>query len=90
MRPSPLSCIFAFLAAVLAFPAAAMGADTPPKPASDTAAGKPPLIVRNPDGTFTVQKKPSPEKTENGQKGLTIPPQIVVPTVSTPVNNGRK
>jgi len=57
-------------------------------PADNT--GKP-LIVRNPDGTMTVQKAPAPAKTDDaGPKGLTISPQVVVPVVRTPANDKKK
>jgi hypothetical protein len=74
------------LLAVCAIPAAAIGAETSPlNPATTSSApadanGKPPLIIHNPDGTFTVQKAPLPGNTENAaQNGLVIPPQVVVP-----------
>jgi hypothetical protein len=84
-----------FLACV--FTGTAMSADTPPvpKPTSTDAApandaGKPPLIVHNLDGTFTVQKEPAPGINEDARKkGLVIPPQIVVPTVGPPANDRR-
>ena len=85
--------VLAFLAAC-AFPAAVMGADTPPpsKPAvSDAAptdgAGQPPLIIQNPDGTLTVQK----ERTGAAEhEGLVIPPQVVVPMLPAPSNSPQK
>ena len=59
-----LSAGLAFLAAC-ASPAAAMGADNPPvaKGVVRDAApvSKPPMVIRNPDGTMTVQKEPSIE-----------------------------
>jgi hypothetical protein len=39
------------------------------------------MITNNPDGTFTIQKKP-PHGTSDaskGKNGLVIPPQVVVP-----------
>jgi hypothetical protein len=87
----PPSLVLAFLAAC-AIPAAAIGADTPPKAAEPNVAPadparNPPFIVHNPDGTMTVQKEPASGKTENaGQKGLVIPPQVVVPTFSPPTD----
>jgi len=39
---------------------------------------KPPMIVHNPDGTFTVQKE-APKDAKGDYKGLVIPPQVVVP-----------
>ena len=90
-----LSLVLGFLA-VCAIPAAAIGAETPPlKPAKINGApadanGRPPLIIRNPDGTMTVQKLPAPENTEDAaQNGLVIPPQVVVPFVSAPANDRR-
>jgi hypothetical protein len=42
------------------------------------------LIIHNPDGTFTVQKQPPAEKSgDTKQKGLVIPPQVIVPIVPT-------
>ena len=90
-----LSLVFAFLAACVV-PAAAIGADTPqPKPGETKDApadtnGKPPLIVHNPDGTFTVQKEPAPGKTVDAEhKGLIIRPQVVVPTLRAPGSGQR-
>lgn len=42
-----------------------------------------PMIVHNPDGTFTVQKEPpdGTSKVSTVQNGLVIPPQVVVPFV---------
>jgi hypothetical protein len=60
--------------------------------ATDTTHGDsvavPPLVVRNPDGTLTVQKAPPKGATEgdDGRKGLRIPPQVIVPTYPTPNN----
>jgi hypothetical protein len=60
----------------------------PPKPAASTETGskdKPPLIIHNPDGTFTVQKAPESGKSKGGkQKGLVIAPQVVVATAGVP------
>jgi hypothetical protein len=59
---------------ILALAAAAMAsAQNPPKPVK-----APPMIVDNPDGTFTVQK---PAKDTKGKPGLVIPPQVVVPLI---------
>ena len=79
-----LSPVLAFLAACAFSPAAVMGADDPQatkavvRDAAST--GKPPM---NPDGTFTVQKAPPKEaaKDPNAEKGLVIPPQVVVPLI---------
>lgn len=57
-------------------------AKEPLAPAPET---EPPLIVRNPDGTFTIQKQPPKGTSDNAQeKGLRIPPQVIVPTVPAP------
>lgn len=47
---------------------------------------KPPMIVHNPDGTFTVQKEPTKKQEEaaKSRNGLVIPPQIVVPFTLAP------
>ena len=46
-----------------------------------------PMIIRNPDGTFTIRKQPPKGTTEaDQQQGLTIPPQVVVPFVRLPAN----
>lgn len=70
----------------LASSVAVMAADNPPPPksaapagASDKSASKP-MIIQNPDGTFTIQKEP-PDGTSKVPNGLVIPPQIVVPIV---------
>lgn len=41
------------------------------------------MITDNPDGTFTVQKKPQKGTSGHckGKNGLVIPPQVVVPLV---------
>ena len=87
--PSNLvSPVLAVLAA-WASPAAVMGADdhqASKAVAGDTATtSKPPMIIQNPDGTFTVQKAPPKEGAEDtkAKKGLVIPPQVVVPIATT-------
>jgi hypothetical protein len=70
---------------ILALAAAAMAsAQNSPKPVKT-----PPMIVHNPDGTFTVQKQP-PKSTKDtkAKKGLVIPPQVVVPII--PARERRK
>jgi hypothetical protein len=78
------------LSTVLAFLTAhAQAADNPPAPqpplpdtVSSKSASKPPFIVQNPDGTFTVQKQPPKETTKGApQNGLVITPQVVVPEI---------
>jgi hypothetical protein len=67
-----------------------MGADDPQATkavvgdASSTS--NPPMVIRNPDGTFTVQKAPPKEGAEDtkAKKGLVIPPQVVVPIIPAP------
>jgi hypothetical protein len=83
--------LFFVSALACAIPAGALAAETPPppKPAASADTGskdKPPLIIQNPDGTLTVQKAPASEKTDAAQRGLVIPPQLVVPTVRAPAN----
>jgi hypothetical protein len=81
-----LSPVLAVLAAC-AFPAAVMRADDPQATkavARDAAsAATPPMIIHNPDGTFTVQKAPSKEQAKDpkAKKGMVIPPQVVVPLI---------
>ena len=77
---------------VCSIPAGVLAAEirSPPNPTASGETGskdKPPLIIHNPDGTLTVQKAPASEKTEAAQKGLVIPPQVVVPTARTPAND---
>lgn len=84
-RPSNLlSPVLALLGACAA-PAVMIGADDPQatKPVGQAAsATMPPMIVRNPDGTFTIQKSSSKDaKQPKEKKGLVIPPQVVVPLV---------
>jgi hypothetical protein len=70
---------------------AVMAADDPPSPKSagpdapSSKAASKPMIVHNPDGTFTIQKEPpdGTSKDSKVQNGLVIPPQIVVPIFST-------
>ena len=88
-----LSPVLAVLA-VCASPAVVMGADDPQ--ATKTVArdavsiDKPPMIIHNPDGTFTVQKMPRKKQAKDAkaQKGLVIPPQVVVPII--PARERRK
>jgi hypothetical protein len=70
-----------------------MGADDPQAikaVAGDAAStSKPPMVIWNPDGTFTVQKAPSKEQGKDAaKKGLVIPPQVVVPII--PARERRK
>jgi hypothetical protein len=70
----------------------ACASHTPPAPKtveSDAASSnKPPMVIQNPDGTFTVQKEPPKGEAENAndQKGLVVPPQVVVPITLAPKN----
>ena len=82
----------AFLSAAMQFASAVavMAADDPPPPKSagpaapfSRAASQPPMITKNPDGTFTVQKLP-PKGSKDNNKGLVIPPQVVVPFILLP------
>ena len=72
MRPQRLLPMLALAAAAMA------SAQNTPKPVK-----APPMIVHNPDGTFTVQKAPPKEaaKDPKAKKGLVIPPQVVVPII---------
>ena len=78
------------LLAACAFLAAVKGADNPQatKPVvSDAApADKRPMIVHNPDGTFTIQKESPKAGAKDGtaKKGLVIPTQVVVPFIPAP------
>ena len=86
-RPSNLLSPVLAVLAVCASPAAVMGADDPQATkavARDAAsADEPPMIIHNPDGTFTIQKAPPKEaaKDPKAKKGLVIPPQVVVPLI---------
>ena len=84
-RPSNLLSPVLALLAALALAAVMMGADDPQatKPAGGAAlSGTPPMIIHNPDGTFTIQKAPHKDaKVTNPKKGLVIPPQVVVPII---------
>jgi hypothetical protein len=74
MRPKRLLPIIALAAAAMA------SAQNSPKPVKAT-----PMIVHNPDGTFTVQKEPAePAKDAKAKKRLVIPPQVVVPIIPAP------
>lgn len=85
--PSNLLSLVLAVLAVCASLAVVMGADDPqaPKPVVSDAVptDKPPMIVHNPDGTFTIQKDPrkTGAKDSKAKKGLVIPPQVVVPIV---------
>jgi len=71
--------------AVCASPAAVMGADDPQatKAVGDApSTSKPPIVIQNPDGTFTIQKAPPKDGAKGTAKtGLVIPPQVVVPMI---------
>ena len=56
-----------------------------PDGASTNSASKP-MIIQNPDGTFTIQREPpnGNSKDANVTKGLIIPPQVVVPIIPPP------
>jgi hypothetical protein len=80
-----------FLSAALPFASAVAvmtAADPPPPPKSaapdgtSTGSASKPMIVQNPDGTFTVQKEPP--KDSKVFNGLVIPPKVVAPTVRIP------
>jgi len=44
--------------------------------------GTPPMIIHNPDGTFTIQKAPPKGGTKGtAKKGLVIPAQVVIPII---------
>lgn len=84
--------VAAFVSATLQFASAVavMAAEgpPPPKPAAPTDASsksaRRPMIIHNPDGTFTIEKLP-PNGTANGSNastGLVIPRQLVVPFVA--------
>jgi hypothetical protein len=80
-----LSPVLAVLAAC-ASATAVMGADDPQATKAVGGAAstsRPPMVIPNPDGTFTVQKAPPKEaaKDPNAKKGLVIPPQVVVPII---------
>ena len=80
MRPQRLLPILALAAAAMA------SAQNPPatKPVKP-----PPMIIDNPDGTFTVQKQPPKSANDTKAKpGLVIPPQVVVPLI--PARERRK
>jgi hypothetical protein len=90
--PSSLLSPVLGVLAVCASPAAVMGADDSQatKAASgDASTSKPPMIIQNPDGTFTIQKAPPKDGAKGAaQKGLVIPPQVVVPII--PAHERRK
>lgn len=78
------------LLAACAFLAAVKGADNPqatnPVVSDAAPTDKRPMIVHNPDGTFTIQKQPPKAGTNDStaKKGLVIPPQVVVPLIPAP------
>ena len=91
-RPSNLLLPVLAVLAACAVPAA-MGADDQQatKPTGEAPSqNKPPMIIDNPDGTFTIQKAPPKEaaKDPKTKKGLVIPPQVVVPMI--PAHEKRK
>lgn len=85
-RPSNLLCPVLALLTACAAPAEVMGANLPERPLRPT---RPPMIVNNPGGTFTIQKSPPKEAAKDAaKKGLVIPPQVVVPII--PAREKRK
>jgi hypothetical protein len=60
----------------------ATAADDPPAPKPVLAPAAKPMIVHNPNGSFTIQKPAS--KDTKAKSGLVIPPQVVTPLFSTP------
>ena len=60
--------------------------DHPPPPKSavpdgtSTSSARKPMIIQNPDGTFTIQHE-HPGENPKVTNGLVIPPQVVVPLV---------
>jgi hypothetical protein len=84
-----LSPVLAVLAACTS-PAAVLGADDPQATkavvrGNAASTEKPPMIIQNPDGTFTVQKAPpKAARDPKAKKGLVIPPQVVVPIAALP------
>jgi hypothetical protein len=92
-RPSNRAASFlAGLAAAAGLPAAVLRAD-PLAPVPQAVPGdrtaqrkRPPLITHNPDGTLTVRTVPPVTATGDGKanKGLAIPPQVIVPVATTP------
>jgi hypothetical protein len=64
---------------MLALAAMASAQNTP------TPVKQPPMIVHNPDGTFTIKKEPATLTNDTkSQKGLVIPAQVVVPIIPAP------
>jgi hypothetical protein len=81
-RSNFLLPVFAILTACVSA-GAALAANSPaPNPVSGDAASisGSPMVIRNPDGTFTVQKTLPPAQS-GVKQGLVIPPQIVVPLI---------
>jgi hypothetical protein len=91
--PSTLLSPVLVVLAVCASPAV-MGADDhqATKAATRDAAStsKPPMVIHNPDGTFTIRKAAPKDGAEDAKakKGLVIPPQVVVPII--PAREKRK
>ena len=86
--PSKLLSPVVALLAACAPPAVVMAADDPQATKAVTRGNtasteKPPMIIPNPDGTFTVQKAPpkAAAKDPKAEMGLVIPPQVVVPLI---------
>jgi hypothetical protein len=83
--PVAILAIEAFLVAAPAVPETT--AASPPKSAvsddASTSSVSRPMVIQNPDGTFTVQKEPpnGNSKDVTDKEGLEIPPQVVVPIV---------
>jgi len=80
------------LSVTMLFPGAAatMAASDPPPTSSapdgaSTGTAAKPMITPNPDGTFTIQKELSTPNSKDAkvERGLVIPPQVVVPIAPT-------
>jgi hypothetical protein len=90
-RPANLRSALLALLSLCVSPAMVVGADRPPpQPAAADAADanslpQPPLITENPDGTMTIQRqRRDGGKDAESEKGVIIPPQIIVPFVPAP------
>ena len=88
MRSVGHAALIVVLASLIFMTACASYAPPAPKTIDSDAASsnKPPMVIHNSDGTFTVQKEPPKGGAENAKakEGFVIPPQVVVPITPTP------
>jgi hypothetical protein len=75
----PPVAAFAIVAFLVAAPPVPLRSAVPDGASAD--APSKPMITKNRDGTFTIQKESPNANSNDAQNGLVIPPQVVVPLI---------